>query len=48
MNRTAEAVSPSQLVDALQWRYAVKKFDPAARVSPEAPSSGPRPSARRG
>jgi nitroreductase len=32
----AEAVSPSQLVDALNWRYAVKKFDPAGRVPADA------------
>lgn len=33
--KVAEAVTPQQLVDALEWRYAVKKFDPEARVRPE-------------
>lgn len=25
----------SSLIDALQWRYAVKKFDPAKKIAPE-------------
>lgn len=29
---TAETVSPNALLNALNWRYAVKKFDPAGKV----------------
>ena len=29
------ALSPEQLVAALNWRYATKKFDPAKKISPE-------------
>jgi nitroreductase len=28
-------ISPQQLVEALNWRYATKKFDPARRIPPE-------------
>ena len=28
-------LSPHQLIDALNWRYAPKKFDPAKTISPE-------------
>ncbi len=27
------SVSPDQLLDSLKWRYAVKKFDPTAKIS---------------
>ncbi|MCG3205357.1 MAG: putative NAD(P)H nitroreductase YfkO [Elusimicrobia bacterium] len=29
------ALSPQQLVQGLNWRYAVKKFDPTQKISPE-------------
>ncbi len=29
------SLSPRQLVDALNWRYATKKFDPAKRIAAE-------------
>lgn len=29
------AISPSQLLDALNWRYATKQFDPNRKISPE-------------
>lgn len=28
-------IAPQQLVDALNWRYATKKFDPTKKISPE-------------
>jgi nitroreductase len=28
-------IPPQQLVDALNWRYATKKFDPARKIPPE-------------
>ncbi|MCC6414506.1 MAG: NAD(P)H-dependent oxidoreductase [Opitutaceae bacterium] len=28
-------IAPEELVSALRWRYAVKRFDPAKRISPE-------------
>ena len=28
-------LSPQQLIDALNWRYATKKFDPARKIAPD-------------
>ncbi len=30
------SIPPQQLVDALNWRYATKKFDPARKIPPDA------------
>jgi nitroreductase len=30
-----KTLSPETLLDALQWRYATKKFDPSAKIAPE-------------
>jgi len=32
MAQPAAAISPAELVAALKWRYAVKKFDPAGKI----------------
>jgi nitroreductase len=31
----SSSISPRQILDALNWRYATKKFDPAKAIAPE-------------
>jgi nitroreductase len=35
MNALTEAVSPDTLLNALKWRYAVKKFDAKGKIEPK-------------